>query len=188
MSLPPPLQQHKRTVNWGGGQFITCSFCPIHTLPLLQHETAPMGDGPEWLPSSGCSTLGTDWPRGGPTLVHKSCQQPAPAESSLSSWVHRSCQKHVPAWTSHRVTVSSRHSPALAWGLRNSLLHTRVFATDCRGISAPAPPPSLTLLFFSHFLTYFHSSHQLLLRSKFFPFLNLLSQRCYCHGRPHRPK
>jgi len=84
--------------------------------------------------------------------------------------------------------------PWASMGCRGTACLTMVFITACRGSSAlapgapPAPPSELTLvsaeLFLSHCLT---PLSQLLCHSRFFPFLNTVSQRCYhrcCWAQP----
>jgi len=148
-----------------------------------------------------------------PLQGHKSCQQTCSSVGfslslSLSPRVHRSCQEPAPAQASHGVTDSYGHPPALAWcppwAAGGYLLHcgppwagrgtaclTMVFSTGCMGISAPAPgapphPPSaLTLVSAELILTQSHSSLQLQMplciwrRFIFFPFLTMVSRRCY---------
>jgi len=126
----------------------------------------------------------------------------------LSPWVSRSWQEPAPARAPHGVTASFRHPPALVWGPFHRLqvdicssvelhglqednlphhgLHHKLQGKALRSaISSTSSPPlsSLTLvsaeLFLSHHLTPLSNCH---LTSVFsFPFLNMLSQRCYHH-------
>jgi len=98
--------------------------------------------------------------------------------------------KPGPAWALHGVTASFRaHPPSLEWSFvvcRGTACFPMVSSLKCSRTFSPkqgAPPPpssSPTLvapgLFLSHFLTL---PSQLLLCYVFYPFLNVLSQRCY---------
>jgi len=116
-------------------------------------------------------------------------------EQAAAVWVPHvvtsPASKPAPEWAPHGVTASFGHP--LLWcgvlhvlqvetcstvdhhGLQGTACLTMVFSTCCRGISTPAPgaplPPSLTLGAAELFLSYSHSSLQLLLHRWFFSLL-----------------
>jgi len=106
----------------------------------------------------------------------------------LSPWGHRSWQEPTPTWVPHGVTASFRHLPALVWGppraAGGDLLHCGPpWAAGAQPASpwsspwagAPPPPPSALILVSAELAL----PHIFTPRLQFFPFLNVLSQRCY---------
>ena len=120
----------------------------------------------------------------------------------LSPWIHRSWKELDPVRVSHGITASFRDPLAPArgppwWqvdicstmdlhGLQGDSFPHHCLLHGCRGMSDPAPgappppPSSLTLLsaelFLSDILTLLS---QLPFHHRFFPFLNMLSQKRY---------
>jgi len=124
----------------------------------------------------------------------------------LSPWVHRSWQEPAPVWAPHRVTASFRHPPAPVWGPFHGLqvdICSTVDLMDCRGttcitmdlhhelqgkslcsdILSTSSPSFFTDLGVCRVVSLTSSYSSLLTatcpRVFFFPFLNMLSQRCY---------
>jgi len=125
----------------------------------------------------------------------------------LSPQVRRSWQEPVPAQVLHRDTASFMHPPAPVWGPfhglqvdicstvdlhglqginlpHHGLHHELQGKTLCSGISSTSSPSFFTDLSVYRVisLSLSHSSLLTAISSQgFFPFLNVLSQRCYHH-------